>query len=160
MSGDDERLFALAPQFFKHKADLTRSLMGFGFNIGPGWKPLVEELSKYIAHKSKRWSEVVEIKKRLEGAEKNIEEDYPWITDYFKRYPSDPFIGFEIVQVKEKFGGLRFYCHGGTEEVHGAIHFAEQLSYRICEECGCPGELRTANRSWIRTLCDKHAKEA
>ena len=62
-----------------------------------------------------------------------------------------------ITQVKEKFGGLRFYADGGTEEHHNFIRFAEAMSYRTCEQCGAPGETRNTN--WSKTLCDRHHKE-
>ena len=61
----------------------------------------------------------------------------------------------EVVQVKEKFGGLRFYTHGGNDKIDGMIWLAESMSYRICEECGNPGRVRKG--SWIRSLCDNHA---
>lgn len=59
-----------------------------------------------------------------------------------------------IVQVKEKFGGLRFYYNGGTPEIHGAVSMAEAMASRTCEVCGSPGERRGGD--WIQTLCDSH----
>ncbi len=59
-----------------------------------------------------------------------------------------------VEQVKEKFGGLRFYYQGGDDFIHGAVWLAESLSLQICEECGTPGERRGGG--WIRTLCNKH----
>ena len=55
-------------------------------------------------------------------------------------------------QVKEKFGGLRFYIYGGNEEMWGAIRMAEAMSHKICEDCGVPGHKQPGG--WIRTLCD------
>ena len=63
----------------------------------------------------------------------------------------------QICQVKEKFGGLRFYINGAPEEVWALIREAEEKSYEICEECGEPGELRQVG--WYSTLCDKHNAE-
>jgi len=60
----------------------------------------------------------------------------------------------EITQVKEKFGGLRFYINGGTDEIHDRIVEAERKSYTICEITGKPGELRK-DIGWFRTLCDE-----
>lgn len=60
-----------------------------------------------------------------------------------------------IMQVKEKFGGLRFYIGGATNEIFDVIDQAEEDSYTTCEECGKPGKLRE-ELSWILTLCDKH----
>ena len=55
-------------------------------------------------------------------------------------------------QVKEKFGGLRFYMTCGTDEIYNLIEEAEALSYKTCEVCGKPGEERPSG--WIHTLCD------
>ena len=65
----------------------------------------------------------------------------------------------EVVQVKEKFGTLRYYIDfaEGTSQVDirrvfdliGAI---EDLSETTCEHCGAPGTLKTDG--WWRTLCD------
>jgi len=58
------------------------------------------------------------------------------------------------VQVKEKFGGLRFYYYGGDEYIRGMVSLAESLSYRICEECGVMNELVNRNSvGWIQTTC-------
>lgn len=60
----------------------------------------------------------------------------------------------ETCQVKEKFGGLRFYINGATDEVHARINKAENDSYNICEETGRPGKLRRDLGWWV-TLCDE-----
>jgi hypothetical protein len=62
-----------------------------------------------------------------------------------------------IFDVKEKFGGLRFYINNGSKEIFNRIERAEIESTTICEVCGEPGKLR--NHSWIKTLCDTHDKE-
>lgn len=61
-----------------------------------------------------------------------------------------------VGQIKEKFGGLRFYIGSASGQVHQRVSKAEEESYKICEECGKPGVLRSGN--WIRTLCDEHAE--
>lgn len=68
--------------------------------------------------------------------------------------------GYEITQIKEKFGGLRYYIRfpAGTSNetmstVHHIIGFAENVSFLTCEECGRPGHSRR-NGYWIRTMCD------
>jgi len=59
----------------------------------------------------------------------------------------------KVVQVKEKFGGLRFYCEGPPSlAVDTAIQLAEEESYSTCENCGAPSEARTGG--WVQTLCD------
>jgi hypothetical protein len=62
---------------------------------------------------------------------------------------------FEVVQVKEKFGGLRFYVNCRRHEaIRQRIGIAADESFRTCEVCGQPGTLRTAR--CIKTLCDEH----
>lgn len=62
----------------------------------------------------------------------------------------------EICQIKEKFGGLRFYINSGTEQQHNIIAEYEQESYKICEYCGdkLTAKIRP-NLPWILTLCDE-----
>ena len=57
--------------------------------------------------------------------------------------------GLRIHQIKEKFGGLRFYADTDMSDLEAA-------SYEICEECGSPGEARADG--WVKTLCDKCAE--
>lgn len=57
-------------------------------------------------------------------------------------------------QVKEKFGGLRFYYRGGDDYIAGAVAMADSLSFTICDVCGNEG---TANEDgWIATRCEAH----
>ena len=60
----------------------------------------------------------------------------------------------KICQVKEKFGGLRFYINSGTDEMYDRISKAENDSYEICERTGKPGKLRN-DIGWYTTLCDE-----
>lgn len=60
-------------------------------------------------------------------------------------------------QVKEKFGGLRFYMDGGTPRMQNYVEFAEFLSTDTCETCGAPGELRSGG--WLKVRCDTHQAE-
>jgi len=58
------------------------------------------------------------------------------------------------VQVKEKFGVLRFYVNGGIDEQYVIIHFAENLSFSICEFCGTTKDVsRLTKNGWMNTLC-------
>jgi len=75
---------------------------------------------------------------RIKQYEKNKKSDY---------YP----VTFD--QIKEKWGGLRIYHSGGDDYVDGIIIMAEEMSYKICERCGCPGS--SNKQGWIMTLCDK-----
>ena len=58
-----------------------------------------------------------------------------------------------ISQVKEKFGSLRFYVDGVSEEVYEIVEKCERRSWTICEFCGKPGKTRYGG--WIKTVCDE-----
>jgi len=57
-----------------------------------------------------------------------------------------------VTQVKEKFGGLRFYVGSAMPGVFDQIDEITKESYKICERCGEPGVPRKGG--WILTLCD------
>jgi len=59
-------------------------------------------------------------------------------------------------QVKEKFGGLRFYYRGGDKYIDDIVSFAENISFHICETCGTTINVKLVNKNgYIRTVCDK-----
>ena len=82
---------------------------------------------------------------------------YPLLVETDQRLAAlDP--AYEVHQVKEKFGGLRYYhqfvTEGSDSEAGWEIEQeAENRSYTICETCGAPGKSR--DDGWIRTLCDE-----
>lgn len=63
----------------------------------------------------------------------------------------------QIAQIKEKFGGLRFYVYQGSDALHDVIRLAEEKSFTICEVCGTPGVLRK-DGGCLRTRCDAHVR--
>jgi len=66
---------------------------------------------------------------------------------------------FKLAQIKEKFGGLRIYADGYSDEhIHGIIDMAEAMSYKTCEVTGRPGFL-CKKGSWVKTLCPEKAEE-
>ncbi len=65
----------------------------------------------------------------------------------------------EAMQVKEKFGGLRFYTGPCTERGYTLIGLAEGMSVRTCEVCGKHGRTCVRGGSWLKTVCKAHAEE-
>lgn len=74
-------------------------------------------------------------------------------------------LGGDVIQVKEKFGGLRFYYKlpptgvdvGKAADFGGMVERAEQESYETCERCGTKEGTSTKSASrfgWIKTFCD------
>jgi len=84
--------------------------------------------------------------------------------------------GIQVLQVKEKFGGLRFYIEWGPEaeglgyDLYRIITAAERASYHTCEMCGEDGYTGfsmplgdpiykvtrgpSSKSGWIKSLCD------
>lgn len=80
---------------------------------------------------------------------------FKWIEDYNNEHPDDI---IEIYQVKEKFGGLRFYVSHEPPELKNMIQKAEDDSYAICECCGTKQDVGIT-LGWIRTICRKCLQE-
>jgi hypothetical protein len=82
----------------------------------------------------------------------------------------NPSMFFKTRQIKEKFGGLRFYYDMGQIEgdssmsdeqvnaemllIHDIVVEAESKSNRTCEVCGEPGA--HSKTRWVKTLCTHH----
>lgn len=66
----------------------------------------------------------------------------------------------EVHQVKEKFGGLRFYIGGTSTKIRDRVHQAEEESFQICEDCGTTEGVtrdlldKSKEYGWIKTMCD------
>ena len=82
------------------------------------------------------------------------EELEPLVAEYEKATGSR----FEVVQVKEKFGGLRFYAHGTNDAIRQRIKAAELESTKTCELCGSPGQLFES--PWLGVRCDECVQES
>jgi len=66
---------------------------------------------------------------------------------------------FRVVQIKEKFGSLRFYFYAPEEirsRVNDLVEAARQSSEATCLRCGRPAVLATDNGAWMSVLCDQH----
>lgn len=88
---------------------------------------------------------------------------YPIIEEALNRIESS-IIGtptediFEVLQIKEKLGGLRIYVNIYTYEINKIIEEAKDKAAQTCEVCGKPGKLREINH-WYFTNCDEHYKK-
>lgn len=66
---------------------------------------------------------------------------------------------YKILQIKEKFGTLRFYYETNTtlfsikEAMDRYIRYAEIQSSKTCEKCGAEGSLINRKMGWMKTVC-------
>lgn len=127
MTGEKEKRIFERFSFFKPAGSPMETLMCFGFECDDGWFDLI-------------WKLCEDIEKLLEEAKNNSE--------------LDPEFGeFEVIQVKEKFGSLRFYTNWENGPIGDRIVEAENESAKTCEMCGRPGKLDSTS-GWIKTVCD------
>lgn len=143
----DEALCAAYPKIFKDRhGDIKETLMCWGFECGDGWYQILDSLCGNI-------------QSHIDWSHKNHEWDLKWNKEHpdEQRAVRDIVPQVVAVQVKEKFGGLRFYYEGGDEQVFGMVRMAESWAANSCETCGAPGTIRRGG--WMRTLCDKHETE-
>lgn len=143
----DDALCAKYPKIFRDRnAPMTETCMCWGFP-GDGWYDIIDNLCGAIQDRCDN----VKIWNVQDDPDSDHDPDNKTIPDLIN-VPQ-----VVAVQVKEKFGTLRFYFDGGDDEVHGMVSMAEYMSKHTCEECGKPGKLR--HGGWVRTLCDEHAHE-
>ena len=79
------------------------------------------------------------------------------IQDHLATLPSEVSKDIVAVQVKEKYGTLRFYLSSLDEVIDQYINDAETSSANTCENCGKPGKVR--GRNWVYSACEEHTRE-
>jgi hypothetical protein len=158
----DEALCAKYPLIFKDRnADMRTTAMCWGLECGDGWYNIIDVLcglltSEFRGAKS-RYEYLIEagVGGILYGTKTVTQEA---IDDAKAKLDEETLKVPVAVQVKEKFGGLRFYVQAATDKHYNYISFAESMSYRTCESCGADG--KTYTDGWHTTLCDIHAAMA
>jgi hypothetical protein len=100
-----------------------------GFDLPLGWVNLVESLVEAIERRIKSNRHIPDIPKKI-----------------------------IVLQIKEKFGGLRFYIGGADDHTYGMIYMVEMMSYNMCQFCGKKGKLYS-DWGWYRTLCESCHEE-
>lgn len=69
---------------------------------------------------------------------------------------------YRVFQIKQKFGGLRFYFTPSDMDKHylrlcSTVFAIEEKSFSICEMCGSDGYKRRTDYGLMYTSCDEHA---
>jgi len=119
----DEALCNKYPKIFVNRhGNMKTTAMCWGFSCGDGWYWLIDKLCSQLQ----------------------------WNTDHNNQNGKYPQI--VATQVKEKFGGLRFYVEGASDVQHAIISWAESLSYDICESCGTTKDV-SQTEGWVFTEC-------
>lgn len=61
---------------------------------------------------------------------------------------------YVLYQVKEKFGGLRYYCRVSHPSASATVHWYEKRALETCEVTGQPGVLMSCG-GWLKVLSPK-----
>ena len=156
------RLFTEYADFFSNRNDHLRSSMAFGFDCGDGWANLVETPLWYAKDRVSEWHRLRVLREGLiQDRSYDPEGKHAWLEHSARTQDKPPFRHLEVVQVKEKFGGLRFYYQGtATLGFIAVVEAVEWLSSMTCESCGRAAQQEKAG-AWISTRCEEcKAKEA
>lgn len=161
-----------APLYRDRYAPMNQTCMCWGFDVGDGWFNIINTLSSHLCSNwlsAKRDYDTIKdgigrtrYDMMFENADAPVSDTNFIITqqhidNLFDKMKAAELLVPVAVQVKEKFGGLRFYVNGASAEHDAKIEFAESMSYRTCEVCGRPG--KPTRDGWIRTLCKEHRKQ-
>lgn len=133
--------------------DPRETCMTWGFECGDGWYNIVDSLSAVITNheeNSERFKEDMSLRARYNRLIQNLR------IMMLKRFHPEFFKSERVkaVQVKEKFGSLRYYMGGHDDYVAGAVAMAEAISAVSCEKCGRPGRIND-DGMWMQCLCDQ-----
>jgi hypothetical protein len=123
----EAKIITKYPKMFPGADGSRLAIDMFGIETGDGWYTLIDTLCSDI-----------------QGMIDNSQDR------------ENPITQVVLIQVKEKFGTLRFYYSGGNDLIRGMAWFAESMSEHICETCGKPGVLRGGG--WLVTACDEHSR--
>lgn len=157
----DEALCAKYPLIFKDRHEnMQHTAMCWGICTGDGWYNIIDTLCGLLTSDYRSAQSRYDFIKdkvnqpQWEGSNKIVTQEQ---IDEAKAKMDEEAAKVPVAsQVKEKFGGLRFYVQAATDKHYNYINFAESMSYHTCEECGAPGKRYT--EGWHRTLCDIHAE--
>ena len=164
----DEKLCKDFPEIFRDRhGDMRTTAMCWGFECDDGWEPVIRFICDSLMGDVHRLRDkIAHIEETLSEEDKSHWND--WMKSSYSQEKLDErkaelLVAIEqipiAVQVKEKFGGLRFYASGADEKQQDVIHYGEQLSYRVCEKCGTMKNVMAYACGWYKTLCADHANE-
>lgn len=146
-----------------------------GISIDEGWYHIVERLVAQMRHhvkwKRERRARDLLLNRAIKRGRDAVTQyvtkgkvpsmyDEERVNEYMEAglvEPTPRVNHIEIHQVKEKFGGLRFYFQGGDEFCRGLCDMAEEWASCTCEICGERGTARPGG--WVKSLCDVHEAE-
>ena len=170
----DEKLCKAFPNLYADRhGDMRTTAACWGFEFSDGWFDIIWRLSEKLEPmilkiKQENPRRTIRFLKAKEKWNHKIRtfwiDHFAFKKDLFNRImtwiilklifnidqPEYP----RAVQMKEKYGTLRFYMNCETEEMSQAIAEAERESAHTCERCGSK-EGKLNRYGWVSCECDK-----
>lgn len=126
-----EEIIAKYPKIFAPYEGNPKNCNWYG--VPKGWLPIIDDLCGCIQNYIDNFRQYIDGKKVV--AEQVI-----------------------CIQMKEKFGRLRFYTNGHNDIIEGMINYAEYLCDNTCDRCSSREDLGMTTR-WISVCCRKCAEK-
>jgi hypothetical protein len=143
----DTQLVEKYPLIFRDRyGDMRETAMCWGIDTGDGWYQILDSLCGQIQH-------------HIDWSVQRRDWDLKWNKENpdKEREVRNPVPQVVALQIKEKFGGLRFYYNGGDDYINGLVNMAESWAANTCETCGSVGKIR--GMGWLYTACDEHTRD-
>jgi hypothetical protein len=137
------------PKIFEHYEGNPRGVNWYG--VSEGWLPIIDILCKAI-------QSYCDSARSIENPDFDPTKEYDREDTATHRYLQVKREQVTCLQMKEKFGGLRFYTSGEDEFVSGLICMATYMCNNTCEGCGTHEDLGIT-KGWITVRCKKCAEE-
>lgn len=178
----DGKLVKRFPKLFRDRyAPMTETCMCWGFECGDGWYNILESLCESIQHhidrtrkdRARNLSYNRALRRASKGNTDSLEKYHTigtsekareYAKEMVKKTMSNKYTQYRdvpevcpqvlVIQVKEKYGGLRFYYIGGDDCVDAMVDVAETMASKTCEVCGAPAAVGNGN---MYVTCEKHA---
>lgn len=79
------------------------------------------------------------------------------LKDAIMKYDEAFLYEYMITDIKEKYGGLRWYDNGATKEMYKIVDKYENMSYNKCIICGKDGKANS-DKFLLEPLCPEHTE--
>jgi hypothetical protein len=152
----EKQIFDKYPELFARK-DLParQTCMCWGLECGNGWYRLIDATCGQITQHVKNVKSQAKYKYDYAMKTETDEEKKKKLTADYEEVMK---FSIQAEQVKQKWGGLRFYTTCSDDHTDGIIDLAEALSYDTCEDCGSMDNVKSTT-GWITPLCGKCYKK-
>ncbi len=157
------KIFNTYPKLFDTYHSKSSGIMPikFGIETNDGWYVIIDSLFELIDHY---------IKNKIKYPKKVIKSNFwKWWFNIVDKMPYKygkkfngiktkikmktlPVPTIDIIQIKEKFGGLRIYFNGGDDNINGMIEMAIEIANNTCEICGSTENVGMT-QGWYVTCC-------